>query len=125
LVRVGDHREDVSRGRYALEAENLNRDRGTGGLDRLAPLIVERAHPAGELAADEVVSTGKGAPLHQNRGQWPLARIERRLEHNTVALSRRIGLEVEDFSLEQNLLQEMLDPGALLGRDLRREHGTA
>ena len=53
---VGDHREGVAGGGHALEAEDLDRNRRAGFLHRLAPLVEQRADPAGELAADEVVA---------------------------------------------------------------------
>ena len=99
--------------------------RRAGLLHRLAPLVVQRANAAGELAADEVVAAAQGAPLDQDGGQRALARIERGLEHGAVALAVRIGLEVEDLGLEQDLLQQAVDAGALLGRDLGREHVAA
>src|SRR5207249_6729048 len=61
LVGVRDDQERVARGGHTLEAEDLHRHRGAGRLDRLAALIAHGAHPAGELAADEVVALGEGA----------------------------------------------------------------
>ena len=56
LDRVGHDREGVAGRRHALEAEDLHRDRRAGLLHRLAALVEQRAHAAGELAADEVVA---------------------------------------------------------------------
>ena len=89
LDRVGHHREGVAGRRHALEAEDLDRNRGPGLLHRLAALVVQRAHPAGELAADEVVADPQRALLHQDRGERALARIERGLEHGALRLGRR------------------------------------
>jgi len=50
------HQEGIPRLRHALGAEHLDRGRGPGHLDRLAALVVHRAHAAGVLAADEGVA---------------------------------------------------------------------
>ena len=63
--------------------------------------------------------------LHQNGRQRTLARIERGLEHGAVAAAVRVGLEVEDLGLQENLLQQGVDAGALLGRDLGGERVAA
>ena len=37
----------------------------------------------------------------------------------------RVRLEIEDLGLQQDLLEQLVDAGALLGRDLRAERGAA
>ena len=53
--------------------------------------------------------------------QRTLARVERGLEHGAMTLAVGIGLEIEDLGLEQDLIEQGVDPDALLGRDLGRE----
>ncbi len=118
LDGIGDHREGVAGSRHALEPQDLYRNRRTGLLHRLAPLVVQRAHAAGEFPADEVVADPEGALLLQDRGQRALARVEGGLEHRAVALAIGIGLEIKDLGLKQDLLEQQVDTGALLGRDL-------
>jgi hypothetical protein len=58
------------------------------------------------------------AALHEHGGQRALARVEGGLEHRAAGFGGCVRLEVEDFRLEQDLIEELLDAGAFLGRDL-------
>ena len=92
---------------------------------RVAALVEQRAHAAGELAADEVVADLQRAALHQQRGERALARIEGGLDDGALGPAVGVGLEVEDVGLEQDLLEQQVDAGALLGRDCGREDVAA
>ena len=61
------------------------------------------------------------------RGSWPVDPCPDRAWPRAPCRGpcRRIGLEVEDFGLEQDLLEQGLDAGALLGGDLGGERLSA
>ena len=95
---------------------------GPAAFTVLAALVEQRAHAAGELAADEVVADLQRAALHQHAWRadpcpdraWPRRTVPWR-----PAVG--VGLEVEDVGLQQDLLEQAVDAGALLGRDRGRE----
>src|SRR3989441_1317488 len=103
----------------------LFRSRGPGRLHRVAALVVHRAHPARVLAADEGVAQPQGAVLDENRGERPLAGVERRLEHRAVGAFVRVRLEVEQLGLQQDLLEQLVHIRPLLRRDGSGERGAA
>ena len=123
--RVFDDEQLIARHRHALEAEDLHGNRGAGFLDRLAALVEQRADAAGVHAADEVVADGERAVLHEHRRDRALAWIELRFDDRALRATIRIRLEVEDFRLEQNLVEQHVDVRALLGRDLGGQRGAA
>ena len=104
--RVFDDEQLIARHRHALEAEDLHRNRRAGLLDRLAALVEQRAHAAGVHAADEVVADLERAALHEHRRDGTLARIELRFDDRAGRATIRIRLEVEDFGLEENLIEQ-------------------
>jgi hypothetical protein len=76
-------------------------------------------------AADEVVADAQRAVLHEHRRHRALARIELRLDHRARWRAVGVGLEVQDLGLQEDLLEQLVDVRALLGRDLGREHVAA
>jgi hypothetical protein len=118
-VGVGDHDHLVAGHRHAGEAEHLHGDRRAGRLDRLAALVEQRAHATGVHAADEVVAHAQRAVLHEHGGHGALARVELGLDDRAGGGAVGVGLEVEDLGLQEDLLEQVLDVGALLGDSSR------
>ena len=63
--------------------------------------------------------------LHEHGGDRALALVELCFDHRSDRATRRIGLELENVGLKQNLFEQLGDTGALLGRNLRVEGRTA
>ena len=110
---------------HAFGAEHLHGNRRAGFLDRLSALVHERAHATGEHAGDEVVSDFERAALHEHRCHGALARIQLRLHDGARRAPIGIRLEVEDFRLQQNGVEQLVDVRALLRGDLGRQRLTA
>jgi hypothetical protein len=64
------------------------------------------------------------AVLDENRCERALPRIERCFEHGPLRLPVGIGFEIEQFSLEENLLEQVVDVRAFFGGDRRGERGA-
>ncbi len=116
--RILDDEELIAGHRHAVDAEHLHRNRGTRALHGLAALVEQRAHAARVHAADEVVADVQRAVLNEHRRDRTLARIELRFDDGADGATIRVRLEVEDFGLQQNLIEQLGDVRALLRRDL-------
>src|SRR3990172_2160331 len=124
LAGLGHDGETVTRLRDALEPEHLDRHGRTGLLNPAPALIEHGAHPAGQAAADEILSRLQRAALHQHRRARALAGIEHAFDHGPVSRSRGGGAFVEQIGPQQDLLEQLVDPRPGLGRD-RGRHGVA
>ena len=121
-----DDREGVARRRHALEAEDLHRNRRAGLLHRLAALVEQRAHAAGELAADEVVADRERAASAP--GRWPAGPCPDRACASSTApwpLPSGLALRSRISAWSRICSSSVVDAGALLGRDLGGEHVAA
>ena len=125
LRRIVDDEELVTGHRHAREAEHLHRDRRAGLLHDLAALVEQRAHTTGEQAADEVLSDLECPVLHEHTRHRTLARVELRLDDRADRIAIRVGLEVEELGLQQDLVEQLRDAGALLRRNRRRQRLAA
>ena len=123
--RIFDDEQLIAGHRHALESEDLHRNRRTCRLHRLAALVEQRANAAGVHAADEVVADLERAALHEHRGDRTLARVQLRFDDRAGRAPIRIRLEVENFGLQQNLIEQHVDVRSLLRRDLRRQRRSA
>ena len=96
----------VARHRNALESKNLNGDRWTSALHRLAALVEQRAYAPRVHATDEVVADLERAALNEHRRDGTLARIQLRLDDGALRPLVRIRLEIENLGLQQHLIEQ-------------------
>ena len=101
-----DHREPVAGVRRAVEAEHLDRGRRTGCVDGVARVGDQRAHAAPFGAGHHDVADVQRAALDQHGRDRAAAAIELRLDHGAFGGAVRIGLEVEDFGLQRDGLEQ-------------------
>ena len=120
-----DHRELVSGLWGRIEAEHLDRDRGTRRLHLLADIVDQRPHPAPGLARDDEVAKIERAALDQSRADRPPAALELGLDDDAFGGTIGIGGELKHLGLEQNRLEQPLQPGLLQRRDFDLERVAA
>ena len=120
LARAGfvlDHREAVAGLGRAVEAEHFDRHRGTGLLHRLALIRDQRADAAHLGAGDDDVADPERAALDQHGRDRTTAAVELGLDHGAFGRTLRVGLEVEQFGLQRDHLEQLVEIGLVLGRD--------
>jgi hypothetical protein len=122
---VVDHGKAVTGLRRALKAKHLDRHRRRGLLDLLAAIVDQRAHPTPLIAGDEDVTRHQRAGLHQHCGDGATALVELGLDDDTFCRAVRIGLQVEDFGLQQDRLEQLVEIGALGRRHFDVQHLAA
>src|SRR3954466_16073905 len=122
---IFDNEELIAGHGHALHAEHLHWSRRTSGLNRLAALVKQGADASREETADEVVADLEGAITDQHRRDGTLARIELGLDNGAFGSPIGIRLEVQNLSLEENAVEQLIDVRSLLCRDLGRQHLTA
>ena len=85
----------------------------------------EGAHPAPFGTGDDDVAGLERAALHQDGRHRPAAAIEPRLDHRAFGRAVRIGLELEDFRLQRDHVEQLVEVDLLFGGDLDFEHVAA
>ena len=115
---VLDHGETVAGFRRAVEAEHLDRHRRSGLVDGLALIGDQRADAAHLGAGDDDVADPQRAALHQHGRDRTAAAIELGFDHGAFGGTRRIGLEVEQFGLQRDHFQQLVEIGLVLGGNL-------
>ena len=123
---LGDD-EIVARERRAVEAQHLDRHRRAG----LALMVWPRSSTSARtrphsLPATKMSPTLQRAALDQHGRDRAAAALELRLDARRLRPARfGIGLEVEDFGLQQDRLFELVEAGLLGRRDFDVEHVAA
>src|SRR5262245_32176735 len=106
---VVDDGEAVARFRRAVEAEHLDRRRGTRRDHRHAGIGHERAHPAPFGTGNHDVAGLERAALDQHGRDRAAATVKLRLDHCAFGWPLRIGLELENFSLQPDGLEQAIE----------------
>ena len=120
-----DDQEVVTGAGHRREADDLDRPRRQRLLDVLAVFVDHPADAAVGVAGDHRVADPQRAALHQNGGHRPAAAVQVRLDRHTLGLHVGVGPQVQrGVGGQQHRLEQRLDVGALLGRDVD-EHGVA
>jgi hypothetical protein len=89
------------------------------GLRHLLATFVEHVpHTTAVLACEDHIALTQRSSIHEQGGDVTAALLQGAFDHHTVGAFAGIGLQVEQFGLEQHLLQQLIDAGALLGTDL-------
>ncbi len=113
--------ELIARLRSRVEAQHLHRHRGPG-LAHMGALVVDQgAHPAPGPAGDHDLPDPERAALHEHGAHGTTAALQLGLDDHAIAGTVRIGLQLQDFRLEVNRFQQLVEIRALLGGDLHFE----
>src|SRR5579862_3256319 len=104
--------------RRLVEAGDLDRLARPSQLDPLTAVVVERTDPSPGIAGDDRVADLERAAVDEHRRDRAasdlLARLDDRARCLGIRIRRQLELEVGD---EQDLLEQLVDPLALLRRD--------
>jgi hypothetical protein len=100
-------------------------DRGGRCLHGTTAFIEQSSHASAVHPADKVVANFERSVLDQHRCNWTLAGIELRFHDRSNGRTIRVGLEIQDLGLQQNLVEEIGDPLSRFRRNLHRQHGPA
>ena len=104
----------------AGQAQHFDGHRGTGGRHRLAAIVLQQAHAAPFRAGHDDVADMQRAALDQHGGDRAAALVELGLDHRAFGGAVGIGLEVENFGLQQDGFFQLVEIGALGGGDFDR-----
>ena len=80
----------------------------------------KQAHPAPFGAGDDDVADLQRAALHQHGGDGAAALVQLGLDHRAFGGAVGIGLEVQDFGLQQDGFFQLVETDALGGGDFHR-----
>ena len=122
---VFDDGELVARLRRAGKTEDLDRHRRRRFLDVFALVVDECAHAAPLVAGNDDLARAQRALLNEDGGNGAAAAIELGFDDGAFRRAVRIGLEIEDFGLQQDGFEQLVEVGAVLRRDFDVEHFTA
>ncbi len=111
------HHHFVARFRRRRKTQHFHRRGRPGEFHGLAAIVLQQANPAPFRTGNHDVADLQGAALHQHGGDGAAALVELGLDHRAFGAAFRIGLEVEDFGLQQDRLFQLVEIGALGGRD--------
>ena len=106
------------------QTQYLDRQRRPGLVDEPPVLVQHRADAAELLPAQEHIALPERAALDQDRGHRSTPLIEPRLDHGAGGRAVPDGRELHHLGLQQDGLQQGIDPLAGLGR-YRREQDLA
>ena len=119
LALVLDDARELTGGRRAVEAEDLDRLARPGLLHLLAAIVVERADLAGGVPGDDRVADAERPALDEHRRHGSAADVEARLDDRPGRLGVRVRPQVElGVGDEEDLLEELVEVGLLLRGDL-------
>ena len=120
-----DHGKAVAGIRRAVEAQHLDRNGRSGRRHGCAGIVDQRAHAARFGAGNDQIADLERAALHQHGRDRAAAAIELGFDHGAFGRAIRIGLEVENFGLQPDGLEQLLEIHLLGRRHLDIEHVAA
>ena len=120
-----DDGDAIARFRRAGEAEHLDRRRGAGRLDRRALVVEQRPDAAPMRAGDDERADPQRAALDKDGRHGSAAAIEPRLDDGAFRAALGIGDEVEQFGLQRDRLEQLVEVDLLGRRNLDRERVAA
>src|SRR5690606_9946049 len=109
LAFVGEDHHLVARRRYLGKALDFDRERWPGLGDRLAILVEHGAYTAVAGAGQDDVAPVQGAAANQQAGDRTTTLVESRFDDETLGGRVDGGLEFEHFSLQEDVLEEVVD----------------
>src|SRR5437773_1392644 len=117
---VLDHAEFQACFRNAVQAKHLNGDRRHGVLEPFAFLVDQGADFAPELSANDHVAHAQRPFAHQDGGRWS-AGFEARFDDVAFGGSIGVGFEFQDFGLEYDHFEQLVDSLLGEGRDVHKD----
>src|SRR6266550_1021445 len=108
LLRTDDL-EDVACLRHLAHARDDHRRRRRRLCDALSPVVGERADPAIDVAADEVVTDLERAGLYQHRGDGAATALQVRVHDGPDRVAVRIRLQLQDVGGKDDGGQQVVD----------------
>ena len=119
---IRNHMQDITGLWRAVQAENLDRDGRHRLFDPLTLVIDQRADLAPLLAHNKDIAGLQCAFLHQNRGNRATSGIQLCLDHGALGLAIRIRSQLQQFRLQNDGFQQLVQTGAIDGRNLNVQH---
>ena len=117
--QVLGHPQLVAGLRRLGEPEHLHRHRGQRLLDVVAVVVDQGLDLAPRRAGHHRIAHPQGAALDDDRGHRAPADLEVGLEHRAAGPALGAGPQLLHLGHQGDLLEQVVDPGALEGRDLR------
>ena len=90
--------------------EELHRDPRTHFLHRVAPLVEHGPHAALEVPDQEGIPDAQRALLDEYRDDRALSDVELSFDDDPLRIAVRVRLELQEFGLQEDLLEEVVDP---------------
>lgn len=90
------------------KAQDFHGGGGPGRFHRLGQVVLERLHAAVGRPCDDVVTHLEGTLFHQEGGHRPAAFVEPGFQHHALGRAVRVGLEFQDFRLQEDHFQEFV-----------------
>ena len=125
LALIFQHQEFVPGLGDAVEPLDFHRQPRRHLIHFFAPVVEQGPHPAVLRAAHKVIPGFQGAFLDQHGAHRTPAFVQPGFDDPAAGRGIRHGLEIQDFRLEEDLLQQFLDADAFLGRHLGKEDVAA
>ena len=107
--------EVVAGGRSSVQSEDRYGSRRSCLVNFMPALVHHGAHLAAVLTYQDEVAHAERSGLNQNGRHVTAALIERSLDHSAFCVALGVRLQVEEFSFEKDLFEELVDVEALLG----------
>ena len=107
--------ERVACRRGTVQAEDDGRLGRTGHLNALVTFVEHGLDAAIARTGHDDVALMQCSVGHQHRGHISTALVKRGLDDGTGGLAVGVGLQVEHFSFQKNLLQQFVDAKPFLG----------
>ena len=124
VALVLDDAHELSRCRWMVEPEHLDRLARAGVQHLLSAVVVERAHLAGCIPCDGRISDAKRPAVHEHGRDRPAPDVEARLDDHPRGVGSRVRAQVElGVGDQEDLLEQVGEVVLLLrghGRELRR-----
>src|SRR4029077_7759788 len=122
---VVDDRQAVAGIRGPGEAEHFDRRGRSCGLDRFPGIGNKRADTAPFGAGHDDIAGMQGAALNENGCHWPSATVELGFDDSAFCRPVRIGLEIQNFRLQADHFEELVDIRFLDGGHFHVHHLAA
>jgi hypothetical protein len=122
---VINHRQAIARVGRTRETKHFYRRRWSCSLHSIAGIGNQRSHPTPFRARHHNVARVQGPALNEDGCDRAAAAIELRLNHGAFGRAIWIGLEVEDFRLQADHFEQLVDIRFLDGGDFDVHHLTA
>ncbi|MNS63753.1 hypothetical protein D3C72_968560 [compost metagenome] len=112
------HGEDVARRRRFRQAEDLDRNGGTGFGQLSIAFVQQGARLAPGGAGHDDVAALQRAALDQDGGDRAAALVQLGLDDHAFGRTVRVGPQVHDLGLQQDGVDQAVEVDAVLGRHL-------